>query len=69
MWVRDQTSGFRIGSVSELAKISSVLRFIILPCLAVSFEIQTQSFTAIFNGWRFEAWCLALSSSHKTIIL
>lgn len=55
MWVRDQTSGFRIGSVSELAKISSVLRFIILPCLAVSFEIQTQNFTAIFNGWRFEA--------------
>lgn len=48
MWVRDQTSGFRIGSVSELAKISSVLRFIILPCLAVSFEIQTLRVSLLF---------------------
>jgi len=39
MGVHGQTPGFRIGSVSELTKILSVLRFIILPCLALSLKI------------------------------
>lgn len=48
MWVHGQTSGFKIGSISELPKILSVLRFIILPCLALSLKIQTLKVSLLF---------------------
>lgn len=48
MRVRGQTSGLRTGSVSELPKILSVLRFIILPCFAMSLKIQSLKVSLLF---------------------
>lgn len=48
MWVYGQTSRLRIGSESELSKILSVLRFIILPCLVLSLKIRTLKVSPLF---------------------